>query len=85
MKHQLLFKITESYFTFVWFGLGWHLVLKYSPCSDGLFGGCSRMEGPKKSPIPKIYHKYPTKMKLGTVIPNLKKDQKIYESCNSPL
>ena len=31
-------------------------------------------------PPPKICHKYPTMMKLGTVIRYLKKIQKIYES-----
>ena len=29
-------------------------------------------------------HTYPTIMKLGTVIPYLKKIQKIYESCDTP-
>ena len=36
--------------------------------------------GGKKAPLPKNCHTYPTMMKLGTVIPNLKKIQKIYES-----
>ena len=36
--------------------------------------------GSQKGPLPKICHKYPTKMKLGTVIPYLQKMQKIYES-----
>ena len=39
----------------------------------------------KKAPLPKICHTYPTMMKLGTVIPYLKKIQKIYESCDTPL
>ena len=30
-------------------------------------------EGLKKSPLLKIYHTYPTMMKLGTVVPYLKK------------
>ena len=51
-----------------------------SPIQDGHFRGCSRMEGGKKAPIPKTCHTYPTMMKLGTVIPYLKKIQKIYES-----
>ena len=39
---------------------------------DGFFQGCSRMggwwvfSGGKKSPLPKIYHLYPTMMKLGS-------------------
>ena len=32
--------------------------------------------GGRKTPLPKICHTYPTKMKLGTVIPYLKKIQK---------
>ena len=35
--------------------------------------------------FPKIYHTYPTMMKLGTVIPYLKKIQKLYESRDTPL
>ena len=38
----------------------------------------------KKVPLPKICHTYPTMMKLGTVIPYLKKIQKIYESRDTP-
>ena len=36
--------------------------------------------GGQKDPLPKICHTYPTIMKLGTVIPYLKKIQKLYES-----
>ena len=39
----------------------------------------------KKGPLPKICHTYPTMMKLGTVIPNPKKLQKIYESHDTTL
>ena len=51
---------------------------------DGLFRGCSRMGVGKKGPLPKICHTYPTMMKLATVIPYLKKIQKIYESRDTP-
>ena len=34
----------------------------------------------KKAPLLKICHTYPTMMKLGTVIPSLKKIQKLYDS-----
>ena len=50
----------------------------------GIFGtahGCGRG---KKAALPKICHRYPTMMKLGTVIPYLKKIQKIYESRDIP-
>ena len=39
----------------------------------------------KKSPLPKICHIYPTKMKLGRVIPYLKKTQKKYKSRDAHL
>ena len=48
----------------------------------GLGGGEG---GGKKAPLPKIIHTYSTMMKLGTVIPYLKKIQKLYESRNTPL
>ena len=36
--------------------------------------------GAKRPPLPKICHIYPTMMKLGTVIPYLRKIQKMYKS-----
>ena len=52
-----------------------------NPIQDGHFWDCSRMGGGQKSPpLPKICHAYPTMMKLGIVIPYLKRIQKIYES-----
>ena len=39
----------------------------------------------KDPPLPEICHTYPTMMKLGTIIPYLKKIQKIYESRDTPL
>ena len=44
--------------------------------------GC---RGPKRYSIHKIRHTYPTMMKLGTVIPFLKKIQKIYQSRDKSL
>ena len=43
----------------------------------GLFGAAHGW-GAKKAPLPKICHTYPAIMKLGTVIPYLKKTQKKY-------
>ena len=40
--------------------------------------------GAKSPPVPKICHTYPTMIKLGTVIPYLKKIQKTYESRGAP-
>ena len=50
----------------------------------GLFGAAHGW-GAKRLPLPKICHTYPTKMKLGTVIPYLKKIKKIYKSRDTPL
>ena len=41
--------------------------------------------GAKRPPLPKICHTYPTMMKLGTVIPYLKKVQKRCESRDTSL
>ena len=56
--------------------------LLFNPIQEGLFRGCSRMEGGerKRPHLPKICHTYPTMMKPGTVIPYPKKIQKLYES-----
>ena len=57
-------------------------VVAFNLIQDGHFRGCSQMGmgGGKKAPLPKICHTCPTSMKLGTVIPYLKKIQKIYQS-----
>ena len=58
----------------------------FNPAQDKHFRDRSRMGGRgKKVPLPKICHTYPAKMKLGTVIPYLKKIKKIYESLQTPL
>ena len=59
-------------------------VLEFNPIQDGHFRECSGVGRAKKAPLPKICHRYPTMMKLGTVIPYLKKIQKIYESRDTP-
>ena len=48
-------------------------------------GAAHRWEGQKGPRLPKICHIHPKMMKLGTVIPQLKKIQKIYESHDTPL
>ena len=48
--------------------------------ANGWVGG----GGKKPSPLPKICHTYPAIMKPGTVIPYLKKFQKLYESPDTP-
>ena len=40
--------------------------------------------GQKRPPLPKIYHTYPTIMKLGTVIPYVKKIQKYKNHVRHP-
>ena len=54
----------------------------FKPIQDGPFWSCSRMGGEQKGPtsLKSVTHM----MKLGTVIPYLKKTQK-YESCDTPL
>ena len=56
-----------------------------NPIQDGLFRGCSRMGRAFLAPLPKIPHTYPTMMKLGTVIPYLRKIQKMYKSRDTSL
>ena len=43
----------------------------FNHIQNGLFRGCSQMEGAKKARLPKICCIYPTMMKLGTVIPQI--------------
>ena len=61
------------------------LLLSLTPFSMGFLRAAHGWVGAKKAPLPKTCHTYPTMMKLGTVIPYLKKIQKIYESCDTPL
>ena len=49
------------------------------------FFGAAHGWGGKKASLSKICHTYPTMMKLGTVIPYLKKIKQIYESRDTPL
>ena len=46
--------------------------------------GAAHGWGVKKSPLPKNCRTYPTKMKLGAVIPYLKNTQKIHKSRDRP-
>ena len=50
----------------------------------GIFGVAHGWEVAKRPLLPKIYHTYATMMKLGTVIPYLKKIQKIYQVHDTP-
>ena len=51
----------------------------------GFFGAAHGWWGPFWPPHSKIRHTYPTMMKLGTVIPYLRKIQKMYKSRDTPL
>ena len=55
------------------------------PYSGWVFLGLLMDGGPKRSLLLKICHTYPTMMKLGTVIPYLKKIQKTHKSHDTPL
>ena len=57
----------------------------FDPIQDWLFWGCSQMRGGKKAPLPKICLTYSTTMKLGTVIPCLKKIETIHETRGTSL
>ena len=46
----------------------------------GIFGAAHGWGEAKRAPVPKICHTYPTMKKFSTVIPYLKKIQKIYKS-----
>ena len=50
----------------------------------GFFGAARGWRGAKRPPLPKTCHTYPTMMKLGTVIPYLKKIQEIYKTRDTP-
>ena len=51
----------------------------------GFFGAAHGWGGgAKRPPLSKICHTYPLMMKLDTVIPYLKKSQKLYESRDTP-
>ena len=51
----------------------------------GIFGAAHGCGGGQKGPFPKISHTYPAIMKLGTVIPYLKKIQKYMNHVTQPL
>ena len=71
---------SKTVLTILFYSITWSdYDLKIDPIQDGLFRGCL-----EKSPISKICHTYPTTMKLGTVIPYLKKIQKICKSRDTP-
>ena len=75
-----------------WAGVSWdprknfQLLPSFNLIQYGPFRGCSRMRwGGKKTPLPKACDRYPTMMKLGTVILYLKKIKKIHESRDTRL
>ena len=70
---------TKKYLS-IWHWWDAHLTL----FSMGIFEAAHGW-GTKKAPPPKICHTYPTMIKLGTVMPYLKKIQKTYKSRDKPL
>ena len=78
-------KLTKRHLMYSYTSIFTNLQLTVNPIQDGHFWGCSRMWGGQKGPpLPKICHTYSTMMKLGTVIPYLKKIKKVYESRYTP-
>ena len=63
--------------------VNYHVSVSFQLYSRWAFSECSRTGQEHKSPLPKICHTNPTMIKLGTVIPYLKKIQEIYESCST--
>ena len=57
----------------------------FNPVQDGRFWTTHEWGSPKKAPLPKICHTYPTMMKLCTAIPYLKKIQTKFKSRDTPL
>ena len=53
--------------------------------SGWVFSGQPTDGGCKKFHLPKIFHTYPAMIKLGSVIPYLKKMKKTYKSRDTPL
>ena len=87
-KNKLKLTIKPSNFSWPWLGDLYKYEKKFfSPsilililCRMGIFGAAHGWWGGGGAKGPKICHRYPTMMKFGTVIPCLKKIQKIYES-----
>ena len=63
----------------------YHAAAPINPIQDGHFWAVYRWGEGKKAPLLKKICTYSTKMKLDIVILYLKKVQKIYESCVTPL
>ena len=70
-----------------WINLNVYIFIFMSKPYSGwtFFGGCSRMGGTKEAHLPKICHADHTMMKLGIVIPYLKKTQKYMSHVTHPL
>ena len=64
--------------------LYWSQVAGLNSIHDGPFRGLLTDGGVQKGLLPKICQTYPTKIKLGTVMPYLRKIQKIYKSRDTP-
>ena len=58
-----------------------------NPIQDGLFSELLTDKGGRggKTPLPEVCYTYATMMKLATVIPYLKRMQKVFESRNKSL
>ena len=74
----------QAWFSLLCYNYAWQIFPPYKQLVLTLFrmGFFRAVDGwrGKKAHLLKIYHTYPTMMKLGTVMPNLKKIQKKYES-----
>ena len=78
----MLIKFSEGLYIIFWQSI---LPNTLNPFQDGLFWGCSRMLGTKRSPLYKICHTYSTMIKLGTAIPDLEKIQQHFFTRNQQM
>ena len=76
-----IFKVFYLLLTFLIVGtfVAYILYIFINPIQDGPCWGCSWTV----TPLPKICHTYPTTVKLGKVIPYLKKSHWIYKLCDT--
>ena len=83
---SVLFSCFNSFVIYCSFTVSISVTITFNPIQHGVFRGCSRMGGGAFWPaLPKIRHTFPTMMKLSTIIPYLRKIQKMYKSRDTSL
>ena len=89
MALRLHFFLKEIYYGWVNMNPNLHIGRRTNPILTlfrmGFFGAAHGLGRAFWPPLCKIHHTYPTMMKLGTVIPYLRKIQKMYKSHDTSL